>query len=173
MGGFLASLFGGQSKTLDSLIPKYGAVGDYGTSQGESDINAGTGFFKSILSGNTADQTKALAPEINSAKKSASQDMKTTAMFNPRSGGVAAKNASTGDDIHGYIANLIGSLTGKAADSLTSAGGNLLNTGLSAYGQQEQASQEQMQNWSDSILGKGITSGVAAGESAGLGAAKI
>jgi hypothetical protein len=31
--------------------------------------------------------------------------------------------------------------------------------------------QERFQNWMDSIAGKGITSGVAAAESAGLGAA--
>jgi hypothetical protein len=158
---------------LDSLIPKYGAVGDYGTTQGESDINAGSGFWKSILSGDSSKTSQALAPAIDSAKKSASSDMKTTAMFGGRSGGTAASNAAKSDTVHGYITDLIGNLTGKAADSLTSTGGNLLTTGLGAYGQQEAASQEQMQNWSDSILGKGITSGVAAGESAGLGAAKI
>jgi hypothetical protein len=155
--GFFSSLFGGQNETLDQQIPKLGAVGDWATGQGESDINAGSSFWKSILSGNTADQMKVLGPAVNSAKTSASQDMKTNSMFGGRSGGTAASNAATQDKVHGYIANLIGSLTGGAASSLASTGGGLLSTGLKSYGQQEQASQEQMTNWQNSILGGAIT----------------
>ncbi len=125
--------------------------------------------MKSILSGDSSKQMQVLGPEINAAKTSTAQDQKTTSMFAPRSGGTAASNAASSDKVHGFIADLIGKLSGSAADSLTSAGSNLVNTGLGAYGQQEQASQEQMQNWSDSIFGKGITTAAAAGESFALG----
>jgi len=154
---WFSSLFTGSNPTLSNDIKQFGQAGQYGIGQGESDINAGSSFWKSILSGNTADQMKVLGPAVNSAKTSASQDMKTNSMFGGRSGGTAASNAATQDKVHGYIANLIGSLTGGAASSLASTGGGLLSTGLGAYGQQEQASAEQMKNWQNSILGGAIT----------------
>ena len=73
--------------------------------------------------------------------------------------------------MHSDITNLIGSLTGGAASSLTSSGSSLLSTGLSGYGEQAGLSQEQMQNWANSILGRGITGAVSSAESFGLGAA--
>jgi hypothetical protein len=167
--GFWGSLFGGSSPEQNALIKQYGQIGTQATGEGMSDINAGSGFWKSILSGDSSKQMQALAPEINAAKKSASQDNKTSAMFGTRSGGTAAGNAARTDALHGYIANLLGNLTGKAADSLTSTGGNLLSTGLGALGQEQEAVQQRMQAWSDSILGRGITTAVAAGESYALG----
>jgi hypothetical protein len=166
--GWWDSLFTGNNPTLSANIQKTGAIGDWATGQGEKNVGTASNFWNSILSGDSSKISQSLAPEISSAKTSANQDMKTTAMFGGRSGGTAASNAATKDSIHGYITNLIGSLTGNAASSLASTGGGLLSTGLSAYGQQEQADAARMQNWSDSILGLGVTHAVGAGISAGL-----
>ena len=170
---FFSSLFGGQNKTLSNDIAQAGQTGGWATGQGMSDISAGTGFMKSILSGDATKQMQALAPEISAAKTSAANANKTAAMFGGRSGGTAASTASTTDKLHSDITNLLGSLTGSSATGLTSAGSNLLTQGMESFNQQADLSQKQMQNWSDSIFGKGITSGVASGESAGLAALGI
>ena len=155
--GWWDSLFTGNNPTLSANIQKTGAIGDWATGQGEKNVGTASNFWNSILSGDSSKISQSLAPEISSAKTSASQDMKTNSMFGGRSGGTAASNAATQDKVHGYIANLIGSLTGGAASSLASTGGGLLSTGLKSYGQQEQASAEQMKNWQNSILGGAIT----------------
>jgi hypothetical protein len=157
---FMSSIWGGQNQTLNANIAKTGQIGDWSTSQGEGDVTAGTGFFKDILSGDSGKEAAVLAPEMNAAKTGTYQDVKTTAMFNPRSGGTAASTAAIADKLHGYFANLIGTLKGSAADKLTSTGSDLTKTGLSAYGQEIGASQQQMANWSKSIGGHVMISGV-------------
>jgi hypothetical protein len=164
---FMSSIWGGQNQTLNANIAKTGQIGDWSTSQGEGDVTAGTGFFKDILSGDSGKEAAVLAPEMNAAKTGTYQDVKTTAMFNPRSGGTAASTAATTDKLHGYFANLLGNLKGKAAEELTSAGGGLVGTGLSAYGSQTQMSQQRMRNWSQSILGHAMISGVQTAEEMG------
>jgi hypothetical protein len=169
--GFFSALFGGQNNTLSGDIGSTGSIGGFATQLGEQNLGSASKFWNNILSGNSSDISKALAPEISSAKTSAQQQNATTAQFGTRSGGTAASAASTNDKVHSDITNLIGSLTGSAASGLASTGSGLLSTGLSAYGQQAELSQQQMQNWENSILGKSITGGVAAAESFGLGAA--
>ena len=66
---------------------------------------------------------------------------------------------------------MISSLLGSSASGLASSGSSLLKQGIQATGQQAQLSQEQMQNWANSILGRGITSGISSAESFGVGAA--
>ena len=165
--GFFSSIWGGSNKTLNQDIPKLGQVGDWSTGQGEGDIAAGTNFYKSLLSGDSSAQMKVLSPEINAAKTSANQDNKTATEFGTRSGGTAASTAATNDKVRSSITDLLGKLTGSAASNLTSTGGSLMGTGLSAYGQQIGASQQQMRNWSSSILGHGMISGVQTAEEAG------
>jgi hypothetical protein len=111
-----------------------------------------------------------MAPAIDAAKKSSSQDIKTATMFGPRSGGTAAKNASSSDTIHGYIADLIGQLTGSAATNLGSLGTTMTSTGLQSLGAETEAVQQQMENWNNSILGLGITKAAGYGLGAALGA---
>ena len=168
--GFWDSLFGGKNSTLSSDISQFGNVGQQQTGQGQKNENQASNFFSSILSGDSSKQAQALAPEISAAKKSAQEQTKTNAEFGSRSGGTAASTAATNDKVHSDITNLIGSLTNSSATNLASMGESQIGTGLSALSQQEQASQQQMQNWSNSILGKSITGAVSAAESAGLGA---
>jgi hypothetical protein len=156
--GWWGSLFSGSNSTLSADLPKLGAVGDWSTGQGQGDVTAGTDFYKSILNDDTGKQMSVLAPAINAAKTSANQDIKTNSTFNTRSGGTAASNAATTDKLHGYFADLIGNLKGSAADKLTAAGSDLTKTGVSAYGNQIEASQLQMENWSKSLGGLATTS---------------
>ena len=167
---FFSSLFGGSDPTLNADIAKTGQIADWSTGLGEKNLTASSNFFNSILSGDATKQSQVLAPEINAAKTSANQDIKTTSEMGTRSGGTAASNAATKDKIHGYIANLLGSLTGSAATILGSMGESSLNTGLSATMDQAKLAQQRMDNWSNSILGKGITTAVSAAETMALGA---
>jgi hypothetical protein len=97
--------------------------------------------------------------------------MKTASMFAPRSGGTAASNAAKTDTLHGYITNLLGNLTGSAASNLGNLGTSMTSTGLSALGAEQGAVDQRMENWSESILGRGITGAVSSAETMGLGAA--
>jgi hypothetical protein len=169
---FFGSLFGGSNPTLNSNIQQYGQIGSFATGMGEKDTSQASNFWSNILSGDSSKIAQSLAPQISAAKTSANQNNKTTAEFGTRSGGNAASTAATNDKVHSDITNLIGSLTGNSASNLASLGSSSLNTGLSAIGAQTQASQQQMQNWSNSILGKTISQGIGAavtGATGGLG----
>jgi hypothetical protein len=165
MGGFFGALFGGSNPGLNQGIAKTSQIGDFATSLGESNLTAGTNFDKAIVSGDATKTMQALAPIVSAEKTSAAQSNKTAAEFGTRSGGTAASTAATTDKVHGDITNLIGSLTGNAANSLTSSGGNLLNQGESADVSSAQLSQQRFDNWKSSILGQGIAGGVNYAES--------
>ena len=168
---FWGSLFGGQNKTLNSDMNQFGQIGGFATGLGESNLSQASNFYSSLLSGDPSKQAKALGPEIGAIQQQGQQARNTTSQFGNRSGGGNAWMQMAGDQSRGSINNMISSLLGGAANSLGSMGGNLLSQGTAAYGQQLAASQQQMENWSNSILGRGITGGVAAAESFGLGAA--
>ena len=167
---FWTSLLGGASPTLNTDISSTGAIAGNATSIGTKDLTTGSNWMNAIVGGDATKTAQALAPQISAAKKSAQTQNKTAAMFGTRSGGTAASTASTSDKLHSDITNLIGSLTGSAASGLTNLGSSLLQTGLGAYTTQADLEKQRMQNWSDSILGKGTTTAAAAGESFALGA---
>jgi hypothetical protein len=168
MGGFFGALFGGQSKNLDKLIGQYGQIGGQQTGEGQSNENTASNFWNSIVSGDSSKISQALAPEISAAKTSNQQTQKTNAIFGTRSGGTAASNAASSDALHANLVNLTGSLTNSSASNLASLGTNQVSTGLGALGQQQNAVAQQMANWSNSILGKGISSAASFAESYGL-----
>jgi hypothetical protein len=170
---FFGSLFGGASPETNALIKQFGTIGTSQVGQGQKNENTASSFWNSVLSGDASTTSKALAPQISSAKTRANQDIKTSSLFGTRSGGTAAHNAASTDSLHSDITNLIGSLTNSSASSLASLGSNQMSTGLGALNQQQESVNDRMEAWSNSILGKGITSGVAAAESAGMGAAGI
>jgi len=167
---FWGSLFGGSSPELNTLIGQYGKAGSSLLGQGQKNENTASSFFNSILSGDSSKTTQALAPAISSDKTSAQQQNKTNAVFGNRSGGNTASAASTNDRVHSDITNLIGSLTGSSASNLASLGSSQVGQGSGLLGQEQGAVQQRIENWSNSILGKGITGAVSAAESAGLGA---
>ena len=166
-------MLGGSNPTLNSTIAKSGQIGDFSSGLGEKNTTQGSNFFSSLLSGDSTKTAQVLAPQISSLKTSVNQDQKTAAQNGTRSGGTAAGNAAEKDKVHADITNLTGNLTGAAASSLLNSGTSLLSAATGEYGQQADLSQKQAENWANSLFGKGITSGIAAGESAGLGAIGI
>jgi hypothetical protein len=136
---------------------------------GQGNITNSSNFFNSLLSGNSKDQAKVLAPQIKTMQDQGQQQLNTTSQFGNRSGGTNASNQKNMDTTRGNISSSISSLTGGAANSLMSSGQSLLGTSLDAYQQQEQMSQDQMKNWQNSILGNSISTGVGAAEAFATG----
>jgi hypothetical protein len=167
--GFWGSIFGGQNKTLDAGIKKAGQVSDFSTGMGENLLTKTGSFISDLLSGDASKQMQLLAPQVGAAKERGAQGKKTLAEFGNRSGGNAAASASIDNSTRSDITNMISSLTGSALGAGSSLGQGLLDTGINALDKSVSFSQEQMQNWSDSILGRGITTGAAFGESYGMG----
>jgi hypothetical protein len=157
--GFWSGLFGGSSSTLSSLINQYGQVGQKSVNQGQQYSGQAGKFWSDVLSGDASRTSQALAPQISAAKTRTAQDQKTNAMFGGRSGGTAAANASATDKLHSDITNLIGSLTNSSASNLANLGTQLTSTGLTSLSMEQQADAARMENWSNSILGLGITKG--------------
>lgn len=168
---FWSSLFGGQNKTLSSAIGKAGQVGDFATGLGESASTTAVNFDKGIASGDPAQIAKLLAPAISTLQNQKQQQQKSTAEFSNRSGGTNASSATAGDKVRANLNDMVASLTGKAVGDLGNLGTSLTSTGLSGLGDSVKYSQQQMENWSNSILGLGVTQG--AGFLEGLGLSKI
>jgi hypothetical protein len=164
----MSALFGGKDVNLNNLISQYGQIGGQQTGQGQKHENQAGDFFSSLVSGDASKQMQTLAPEISAAKTSNQQTQKSNAEMGTRSGGTAASNAASSDKLHSDITNMIGSLTGGAASSLASLGSSEMSTGLGALGQEQGATAERMQNWSNSILGMGLAKGAGFGEGLGL-----
>jgi len=171
MGAFLSSIFAGANPTLEKDIQDSGQQAGFDTGEGQSDVTAGDAFLKSILGGDASKTAQVLAPQISALKTSVQNDQKTAAQNGTRSGGTTAGNLAASDKAHADITNLIGDTTAKAATALPEIGTTLTQQGTAATGQQAKMTQEQMQNWANSILGKAISGGVGAAESYGIGAA--
>ena len=159
LGGFFSALFGGQDKNLNSLIGTFNQAGSSSLGQGQKNQNTAGNFWNSIISGDSSKTAQALAPEISSEKKAVQQDQKTSAMFGNRSGGTAASNNAATDKVHSDITNLVGSLTNSSASSLASLGSAQVGEGSGLLSQEQGADAARMENWSNSILGLGLTKG--------------
>jgi hypothetical protein len=169
--GFFSSLFGGSNPTLSKDINQFGQIGSFATGLGEKNLSQSSDFMSSILSGSQSKIGKVLGPEISNIKGQGMQSKLSTSQFGNRGGGTNASMQMADDNSRASINNMISSLLGSSASGLASSGSSLLGQGMSATSQEASLSQQQMQNWTNSILGKGITSGVSAAESFGLGAA--
>jgi hypothetical protein len=166
---FWSSLFGGSSPTLTSAIGQAGKTSAFTSNLGQNLTGQAGNYYSSLLSGDPKATAKLLAPQIGTLTKQGQQAKKTMAEFSDRSGGMASKGQTVDDTTRASISDMINTLTGNAAGAAATMGGNLIDTGLKSLGMQVDMSQQQMQNWEQSILGKGITSGIAAGESYGMG----
>lgn len=169
MGGFLSSIFGGSNPTLNSGISQLGNISQYGVNSGEQDLNQAGGFWSSILSGDPTKIGQVLGSQIQGIQQQGQQEKQQLGQFSNRSGGTNAKAQTIGDTTRSNVNNLIGNLTGAAASNLGSMGQNLLSQGTSALGSQLAASQEQMQNWQNSIFGSGLSMGIGGIEGFGVG----
>jgi hypothetical protein len=167
--GFWGSLFGGSNPTLSSGIKQAGDTSTWATGKGKELTNQGANWLTGILSGDTAKTAKLLAPQIKGIQDRAQQQKSTMAQFGNRSGGTNARSQTIDDTSRAGINQMISTLTGNAMSGALQAGQSLVDTGMQALNQQVQFSQDQMENWANSILGKGITSAISAGESYGMG----
>ncbi len=156
--GFFSSLFGGSNPTLSKDINQFGQIGGYATGLGEQNLSQASNFMSSILSGDQSKIAKSLGPQISSIQQQTQQEKQAQSQFGPRGGGTTAKAQMYGDTSRASINEMINSLLGSSAGGLASSGQNLLQQGTGAYGQQVNASQLQMQNWANSILGGKIRS---------------
>jgi hypothetical protein len=167
---FWGSIFGGSNPTLNSGINQAGQISGFGTSKGEGLLTSAGNFFQTLMSGDPAQTAKLLAPQIKAQQDQAQQAKQTAAQFATRSGGTNAANQSIDDKTRANITNMISNLTGAAAGSAAQMGQGLLDTGINALSKQVQFSQDQMQNWANSIFGQGMSSAAGFGEGAALGA---
>lgn len=167
---FWTSLLGGSNPTLNRDINQFGQIGSFATGLGESNLSQASNFMSSILSGNQSKIGKVLGPEISNIKGQGEQSKLQTAQFGNRGGGSNASMQMADDKSRASINSMISSLLGSSASGLASSGSSLLGQGMQAYGQQAGLSQERVQNWANSILGRGITGAAGAAESFGLGA---
>jgi hypothetical protein len=168
--GFFSSLFGGSSPTLNQNIPAFQQAAGFDTGVGESDTTAASKWYNDILSGDPTKMAQAVAPETSAIQGQTQQAKNQTAQFAPRSGGTAAAIAGLDANTRAQIIKLLGGLQSGSASSLASIGQNEQSMGLTARNDADQAAQQQMENWQNSIFGQGISSGVGAAEGAGLGA---
>lgn len=166
---FWGSLFGGSNPTLNSTMNQTGSIAGYSSNLGQLNTNAGSNFFSSLLSGDSSKIAQTLAPEISQMQKGGQQQKNAIAQFGNRSGGSNSAAQSIDSGNRASLTNLIGSLQSGAASNLLNSGQGLLGTSLGALQQEAGMSQQQMENWSNSILGLGLTTGIGALEGFGLG----
>lgn len=172
MGSFFGGILGGQNKTLNSTIGKAGDISNFGTTTGEGAVTDANQYYQNILSGDPSKIAESIAPEIQAGQQQTQQAKNNMAQFGTRSGGTAAASAGADAANRANITSLIGKLQSGAAAGETGIGENQTAQGLQANDQQAALSQEQLQNYINSVLGKGISdtasTALNAGE-AGLG----
>lgn len=156
---FWSSIFGGSNPTINQGINQAGQIAGFGQSQGEGLLTSAGNFFQGLMGGNPAQTAKLLAPQIQANQQQAQQQKQTMAQFGNRSGGTNAAAQTIDDQTRANISNMISNLTGQAAGSAAQMGQGLLNTGISALNQQVQFSQQQMENWANSIFGQSLSTG--------------
>ena len=166
---FFGSLFGGANPTLNAGMKQAGDVSQFTTGLGKNLTGQAGNYFSTLLSGDPRATAKLLAPQIGTLTSQAGQQKKTMAEFGNRSGGLASKGQTVDDTTRASISDLVSKLTSGAAGTAASMGSNLIDSGLAALGQQTAMSQQQLDNWSNSIFGKGLTTAASAGETYMLG----
>src|SRR5215469_11466648 len=134
MGDFLASLFGGQNKTLNTDINKIGSLAGYSTGIGQGDTTAASNYFQDILKGGG---TQALAPAISAGQQQGQQEKNNLAQFGTRSGGTASAAAGIDANTRANLINLLGGQLSGAAQNLGSLG--TTNLGLAQQGTMSEA----------------------------------
>jgi hypothetical protein len=156
---FASSIFGGSNPYVSSGINQAGQTSTFANTKGQGLVNQAGGFFSDLMSGDMSKISKLLAPQIGAMTKGAQQQKKTMAEFGTRSGGMASKGATVDDTTRASINDSIAKLTGQAVSGGASMGQSLIDTGLKALNQQTDLSQQQLENWSNSILGQAMAKG--------------
>ncbi len=172
MGGF-SSIFTGNSPGLTQATNNLGSLAGFSSNLGEKNANAASNYNLGILSGDPTQVAMTMSPEIKAAQDQAQQNKNTVGQFGNRGGGMNSVMAGLDDATRAKLISLMGQLRQGAAGQLGQLGTAETGQGIQSSLGQGQLAQQQLQNMMNSILGKGISSGVGALESAGLGAAGI
>ena len=109
-------------------------IADFSTSEGQGDILASDNFWKGILSGDPAQISKVLGPQISQANNAVQQRKKTSNEFGNRGGGTNAGNAMLDDKLSSSVSEMYSALATHAAGALGASGSGLLSQGASAHG---------------------------------------
>lgn len=117
-------------------------------SSGKTALNTGMGFlnqfsrdagtsgnyFQSLLSGNPANTTAALAPDINRIRDQNNQILQSTSMLSPRGGGRSSLLFNLPNKSASDVSGLFNSARPAAATNLANLAGEYGSTGLGAAG---------------------------------------
>ena len=163
-------MIGGSNPTLNSGIKQSGQIAGYGTSTGEGLTTSAGNFYQTLLGGDPSKTAKLLAPQLKTMQDQQQQQQKTSAEFGNRSGGTNAKNQTAGDTTRANYTDLVSKLTSGAAGGAAGLGKDLLSTGMDALKNQVAFSQQQMDNWQNSIFGQGMANAAGYAESTALAA---
>lgn len=156
MGAFLSGIFGGSNPTLNQTKNTAGDISKFGTTTGQGAITDANKYYSDILSGDPSKIAESIAPEIKAGADQTQQEKQSLAQFGTRSGGTAAASAGADASNRSNIISLIGRLQQGAAAGATGIGENQSGLGLAANGQQAQLSQQQLQDYMNSIFGTGL-----------------
>jgi hypothetical protein len=110
------------------------AASGFATSAGEGLVDSSSTLMNALLSGNSADISKLLAPQISTLQKQGQQQIQTSSQFGNRSGGTNAANQNVIDSTRANVSDMTAQLTGGALNSSASLGSSLLSQGMSGYG---------------------------------------
>ena len=142
--------------TLGKDINQFGQDAGVEGGIGNADATAASKFYTDILGGDPTKQAQAIAPQTAAAQEGAQQQKNQAAQFAPRSGGMAATMSGLDENTRSQLIKLLGGLQTSAASG--AAGLGTAEQGLSqqATGQQAQLSQEQLMNFLNSVMGRGV-----------------
>jgi hypothetical protein len=151
MGGLISGLYGLFSgNPAQQEENALGSLAGYEGNTGEGAVNAGLGFYNSILSGNPEEIAQALAPEISAGQGQIQQQAEQNAFFGNRGGGTNASTQAAQAQQRGNLINLIGGLQQGAAGAELGAGMGLLGqSGTNYMNEAELANQWRQQQLSD------------------------
>lgn len=126
MGGPSQSEKNQQQQSWTNLNSLFSTASDaaksFGTA-GKGTLDQVTQYFKNLLGGDRAATMKAVAPAANAARAGAdAQKKEQGTMGTARTGGTAAANQTTEDQVRSQIDNLIASVAPAAAGALTGIG---------------------------------------------------
>lgn len=108
---------------LNSLFGATSTAGENQVSQGASGLTSASNYFSQIASGNPAQMSKALAPQISAIQSTTGQGVNTIGQFSGRSGGTAAAVTQEGFAAQQAVQNLFDLLGPEAESQLATISG--------------------------------------------------
>lgn len=128
------NLSGTSNLALNNLFPTVTGKGEQQFNAGAPNINAGTGFFNSILNGNRADATATLQPDIDRIREAHANTLKAINTLMPRGGGRSSALFNESFAPTGEIGNLFSAIRPQAAAALPQIGLQQQQQGLGYFG---------------------------------------